>query len=297
MMLVLLMVMAAAALAIFVVVTVLMLLMMMTAAALAIFVVVMVLVLLMVVTAAALAILVVMVMLVLLMMVAAAALTLFVVMVMVVMVLMLHLGKLGTDAAMTFHSLLQLRSGQFLPRGSYQHGALIVLTKQRYGLVQLILHNIPGAGKDDGRGSLDLIIVELTKVLHIHLDLAGIHNSNLVANSYIVTGNLFHRSHNIGQLAHAGGLDDNTVRMVLCDDLLQRLAEIAHQRAANTAGIHLCNVDTGLLQETAVNADLAEFIFDQYQFLSAVGFLDHLLDESSLACAQKTGININNSHG
>ena len=248
-----------------------------------------------VMAAAALAVFVMVVMLVIVM--AAAALTLFVMMVMVVMVLMLHLGKLGTDAAMTFHGLLQLRSGQFLPRGSYQHGALIVLTKQRYGLVQLILHNIPGAGKDDGRGSLDLIIVELTKVLHIHLDLAGIHNSNLVANSYIVTGNLFHRSHNIGQLAHAGGLDDNTVRMVLCDDLLQRLAEIAHQRAANTAGIHLCNVDTGLLQETAVNADLAEFIFDQYQFLSAVGFLDHLLDESSLACAQKTGININNSHG
>ena len=84
--------------------------------------------------------------------------------------------------------------------------------------------------------------------------------------------------------------------MVLIDDLRQRPSEIANQRTADAAGIHLGNVDARILQEAAVNADLAEFILNQNDLLALVGFPDHLLDQSGFAGAQETGINVNFCH-
>ena len=84
--------------------------------------------------------------------------------------------------------------------------------------------------------------------------------------------------------------------MILIYDLAQRLAEIAHQGAADAAGVHLGHLNAGLLHEAAVDADLAEFVFDQHDLLARQGFLKQLLDQRGLARAQEAGENINLRH-
>ena len=74
---------------------------------------------------------------------------------------------------------------------------------------------------------------------------------------------------------------------------MQRLAKIANQRTANTAGIHLRNVDTCILQEATVNTDLTKLIFDQNKLFALVGFRNHLFDQCCFASAKKSGKNIN----
>ena len=81
--------------------------------------------------------------------------------------------------------------------------------------------------------------------------------------------------------------------MVLLDNLSQSLAKITHQTAANTAGVHFGDVDTGILQKTAVNTDFTELIFNEHQLLALVGLRDHLFDQGCFAGTQKAGININ----
>ena len=84
--------------------------------------------------------------------------------------------------------------------------------------------------------------------------------------------------------------------MVLSDNLLQSFAEIANQTAADTAGIHFGNVNTGILQKAAIDTNLTKLILDQYQLLTAVALRDHLLDQRCLTSAKEAGININFCH-
>ena len=84
--------------------------------------------------------------------------------------------------------------------------------------------------------------------------------------------------------------------MIFADHLIQCLAEISHKRTADTAGIHLVDLDPGILQEATVDADLTKFILDQYEFFTLIGFTDHFFDQGSFACTQKSGENINSSH-
>ena len=84
--------------------------------------------------------------------------------------------------------------------------------------------------------------------------------------------------------------------MVLVNNLLQCFSEISHQGAADTAGVHLGNVDAGILQEAAVNSDLAKLVFNQHQVLTGISLRDHFLNESGLTRTQKTGINIDFCH-
>ena len=255
------------------------------------------------VTAAAVAVLMVMVfMMVVLMMlmvlVTAAAVTILVVMVVMVLVMMvLQLLQILCNRGSALHCLQQLRAGQLRPGGGDQSSCLIMLAQQLHGGIQLCLGDRIGPGQDDGGSGFDLVIIELAKVLHIDLDLARIGNGHLVAQANILIRHLLNGCYHIGQLTNTGRFNDNTVRMVLGNYFLQRLAKVTHQGAADAAGVHLGNVDTGLLQEAAIDADLTEFVLNEHQLLTAVGLLNHFFDESCLTCAQKTGININNRHG
>ena len=220
--------------------------------------------------------------------------TVAVLMMMVVLMLQSFQGLLHRGS--TFHRLQQLFAGQLTPGGGDQGSSLVVLTQQLHRRVQFCLRNGIGPGQNNGGGRFDLIVIEFTEVLHIDLDLAGIGNGYPIPQAYLFAGDLFHRCHHIGQLAHTGGFDDDPVRVVFGDHFIQSLSKIAHQGAANAAGIHLRDVDPGFLQETAVNADLTEFVFDEHQLLAAIGFLDHLFDEGGLTCTQETGINVNDCH-
>ena len=265
-----------------------MLMVVMTAAALMLL---MMMVMLMVVMAAA-ALVLLMVMVMLMVMVTAAALVFF----MMMLMFLLQLCQFSSQSGLTFHGLDQLLAGQLIPGGGNDGRLLVMLTNQGNGCIQLCLRRGIGTGENDGGSGFDLVVVELTEVLHVDLHLAGIADSHGVAQSDLVIGDLFHSGNDIGQLADTGGFDDDPVGVILLDHLRQRLAEVAHQRAADAAGVHLGNVDARILQETTVNADFAEFVLNENQLLALIGFLNHLFDQRGLTCAQKAGVNINFRH-
>ena len=208
------------------------------------------------------------------------------------MMLVSHLLQLRCDRILPLHGLQQLCAGKILPGSRYHRCIGIVLPQQRNGCIQLCLGNHIRTGKDDRFGGFDLIVIELAEILHIHLDLAGINHSDGTAQRNCIIGHLFHSCDHIGKLANAGGLDDDPIRSILIDHLGQSLAKITHQGAANTAGIHLGNVNAGILQKSAVNANLTKFVFDQHQFFPLISLRDHFFDQCCLAGAQKAGINI-----
>ena len=144
---------------------------------------------------------------------------------------------------------------------------------------------------------LDLVQEKLSKVLGIHLALHRVRNCDEAVEEHrFVFGHALYGADDVGQLAHAGRLDDDAVGMIGLDDLFERFAEIAHQRAADAARIHLGNLDAGLLQESAVNADFAEFVLNEHNLLALKRLLQQLFDERGLACAQKPRNNVNFGH-
>ena len=207
-----------------------------------------------------------------------------------------QLGKLRRQSGLSLHGGDQLLAGKLIPRSGDQRGHLIVFPDHGDGRVQLGLWNGIRAGENNGGRSFNLVIVELAEVLHIHLDLARIGYGHRIAQRNLVICHLLHGGNHIGQLAHARRLNDNPVGMIRGNDLLQRLAKITHQAAADTAGVHLSNVDAGIFQKTAVNANLTELILDQYQLLALIRFRNHLLDQRSFASAKKAGEYVNFCH-
>ena len=102
-------------------------------------------------------------------------------------------------------------------------------------------------------------------------------------------GHVVHHPTDIGKLAHARGLNDDAVGMIGVDQVTQGLGEIAHQRAADAAGIQLGDLDARILHEAAVNAHLAVFVLQQHYLFAFKGAFQQLLDQCRLAGAQKTG--------
>ena len=208
----------------------------------------------------------------------------------------LHLrNDLGNGCA-AFHSFLQLSAGQFSPRGSDNGSIGIVLFQHLYRGIQFLLRYRVSTGKNDTSSGFNLVIIELSEVLHIDLDLIGIHNRNGTAQLYILACNLFHRTDDIGQLANTGRFNDNAVGVVFINDLCQRTTKVAYQTAADTTGVHLGNIDTCFLQKASINANLTEFVFDQHKLLTLVAFGNHLFNQSGLTGTQKAGVNINFCH-
>ena len=183
----------------------------------------MMVVMLMVVTAAAL---LVMIMVMMLMVVTAAAMLVMVVVVMVM--LLLQLSQLSSQSCLTLHRLDQLLAGKLVPGGGHDGGIFVVLPDHGNRGIQLCLSSGVRTREDDGGGSLDLVIIELTKVLHVDLDLACVTYCHGIAQGHFLIGDLVHGADNIAELAHAGGLDDDSVRVILLDDLGQCLAKVAY---------------------------------------------------------------------
>ena len=263
----------------------------------------MLVVMVMVVAAAAaliviLVVMVVMLMLVVMVMVVAAAAALIVVMMMMVLVLLL-LGQLlqsSRQGIPAFHGRQQLLAVQFVPRGRHNGGGWVLLPQQGHTGIQLFLAHTGSPAQNNGAGVLHLIIEKLAEVSHIHLGLGGIHHSGKSVQHHIVHFQVLHRPDDIAEFAHTRGFNEDTVGVIGIHHLPQRLAEIAHQTAADAAAVHLGNVDARLLQKAAVNADLAELIFNEDELLAGIGLSDQLLDEGRFASAQKAGENINFSH-
>ena len=187
---------------------------------------------------------------------------------------------------------------QLVPRSRQNGGVGVLLAQHRGGSLELFLRELLRAGKNDRAGGLDLVVVELTEVLHIDLDLAGVGHGDIAVE--LELGALVHRAlhgnDDVRELADAARLNEDAVGVELRHDLFERLVEVTDEGAADAARGHLGDLDAGLLQKAAVDVDLAEFVLDQHELFAAVGFRDQLFDERGLAGAQKAGENVNFRH-
>ena len=176
-----------------------------------------------------------------------------------------------------------LCAGELLPRCCDDLGVIVDLANQLDRGVELALCDISGTGQDDGARVLDLVLVEFLEVLQVDFALACIDDGNSAAD--LGTLDLLNSGNDIGEFTDAGGLDEDPVRSELVDDFLQRGAEVADERAADAARVHLGDLDAGFLEKTAVNADLAEFVLDEDELLSVVAIGDEFLDKSGFSGA------------
>ena len=113
-----------------------------------------------------------MVMLMLFMIMAAATLS-----VVVMMMLMLLLKHLLLQGYRMLHNLYQFLTVKILNRSRDDSSILIQATEKLQGLLNLFLTCNIGTAHDDSTCILDLIIKELTEVLHIHFAFFCINNS------------------------------------------------------------------------------------------------------------------------
>ena len=173
----------------------------------------------------------------------------------------------------------------------------VVLPQEVDALLDALLGGVLGAAEDDGLGVLDLVDEELAEVLGVHAALADIGNGGAaLEGDFVAVHHVHHNAADVGELAHAGGLDDDAVGMIGIDQLVQRAAEVAHQRAADAAGVQLGDLDAGIAHEAAVHANLAVFILQQNHLFIAERAAQQLLDQRGLARAEETGNDIDLRH-
>ena len=167
--------------------------------------------------------------LILVMVVMMVMLVLVLVMMMVVMVLGLLGLMLGTHLGQELVGEGHLLDGpedgltvQLVPGGGDDGGIGVLLPQHGHGGLELLLRQLLGPGEDDGAGGLDLVIVELAEVLHVDLHLGGVRHGDEAVELQlgILGGGILHRHDDVAELAHAGGLDEDAVRVELGGDLL-----------------------------------------------------------------------------
>ena len=216
------------------------------------------------------------------------------IMVMVVVMLVLHGLELGLEAVFV-HRGQDLRAAQLLPGSGDETGLVVEGLEDLGGLQGLLRLGGIGAAHHDEVGIGDLVVEELAEVAHVHLGLARVHHGDHGAD--VGALHAFDRGGHVGQLADAGRLDQDAVGGVIVDDLLESFGEVAHQGAADAAGVHLGDLHAGVLQEAAVDGDLAELVLNEHQLLVLVALRNQLADERGLSGAEEAGENVYSRHG
>ena len=233
---------------------------------------------------------------------AAGAVLIMLIVVMIVVMVVLVLGLLGKELQLLFkgilvlHRLENLCAGEQIPRGGNDGGVLVVLAQQSDAGFKLFGLDTVRAAQNDGVCVLDLVVIELAEVLHVHFALVCIGNGGEAIQRNVFHVQVLHGTDHIAQLAYAGRLDQNAVRVVGLQHLTQRLAEVAHKAAADAALAHLGDFNAGVLQKAAVNGNLAELVFDEDELFALKSFGDQLADQRGFACAEEAGKNIDFRH-
>ena len=163
-------------------------------------------------------------------------------------------------------------------------------------LAELILRETCCMAEDKAACIGDLVVEEFAEVLLIHLALLGVNNGGEAVELNVVSVDVLYRADDVAELADARGLDEDAVGVVLVEHLHERLAEVADERAADAARIHLGYLDAGVLQEAAVNAYLTELVLDKHELFAMVALSYQLLDERGLTGSEKAGENGYLSH-
>ena len=228
----------------------------------------------------------------------ATALAMLVVVVMMMVMVVLFLKSLYRilNGILMLHSKENILTVKEIPGSCHDNGLSIVLTKETYALGNLLIPCTLCMREDDGGCMLDLVVIELAKVLHIHLALINVGNGGeAVKNCTVILGSLC-RADNVRELTNARGLDDDSIGVILLKNLNKRLGKIANKRAADTAGIHLGNLDTCIGKEAAVNTDLTKLVLNENNLLTCICLFNQLLDKRGFTCAKEAGKYINLCH-
>ena len=80
--------------------------------------------------------------------------------------------------------------------------------------------------------------------------------------------------------------------MIFLYNFFQGCAKVTNQGAADASGIHLTNFNSSVLQESAINTDLAKLVLDQYNLLTLKCLFQKLLNKSCFTGSKETGNNI-----
>jgi hypothetical protein len=197
-----------------------------------------------------------------------------------------------------FNDFQQRISGQVIPRRRHDADTRMLFFHQRAALLDALRGQQLRTAENHRRARLNLVEEELAEVLHIHAALARVHNGRAAGHNEVAVAFLraLDGSEDFAQLAHAGRLNQQAVRMILRNQVINRLLEVAHQRAADAAGIQLINDDARILHKAAVHADFAIFIFQQDDFFLRNAARQQLFDERRFARAQKTRNNVDLNH-
>ena len=241
------------------------------------------------------------VMVVVMMMMAAAFLAVLVMVMMLVFVLVvviIVIIEVDFHRLAGFNDFQQRVSGQVIPRRRHDADARMLLFHQRAALLDALCGQQLRAAENHRRARLNLVEEELAEVLHIHAALARVHNGRATGHNEVAVAFLraLDSGEDFAQLAHAGRLNQQAVRMILRNQVINRLLEVAHQRAADAAGIQLINDDARILHKAAIHADFAIFIFQQDDFFLRNAACQQLFDERRFARAQKTRNNVDLNH-
>ena len=200
----------------------------------------------------------------------------------VMVVFLFHLGQVGRHLGFSLHSLHQLRAGKLIPGSGNDSRFRVMLTEQLDGSIQFLLGNTVCTGQDNGSCGFNLVVVKLTKVLHVNLHLACVNHGNGAIQHHVFICDLFNSGKHVRQLTYTGGFNHDPVGGIVINHLLQRLAKVTYQTAADTAGIHLCDIHTCVLEETSVDTDFTKLVFDQYNFLTCIALRNHFFDKGCL---------------
>ena len=174
---------------------------------------------------------------------------------------------------------------------------LVVLAEKLNTFGDPLVTDLICSGQNDGARIGDLVVEELAEILEVNLALGGIHDCAGAVEMHLgVLGCVVDGTHDIGKFADTRGLDQDALRSIGVHDFLQGSAEIAYQRAADAARVHLADLNAGLLEESAVDADLTEFILDQDNLCAGESVFEKLLDQCRFAGTEKSGNNINFCH-
>ena len=175
-------------------------------------------------------------------------------------------------------------------------GILIYIADNIQRQLYLFGARLIGSCQQYAVGVKNLVLVKLTEILSVHLAFCAVHNGYAGIYAYIVVLGIIDCRDNVRQLAHAGGLNNDSVGLIGFDRFLERLGEIAHQATADTAGVHLGNLDAALLQKSAVHTYLTELVLDKHQLLALEHIADKSLYKSCFSRTQKAGNYINLCH-
>ena len=198
-------------------------------------VVVVVFIVIVVVAAAGAVRTVVVVMLMLVMIVMMVFMFIVIVVVMMVLSLFKELFELVVEGILLGHSVNELLAGELIPVGSNNRCGGVELLHDRYSLADLLLGETAGVAEDNTACIGYLVVEEFAEILVVHLALLCIDNSCEAVELDIVGVNVLNSADNVAELAYARGLDKDTVGSVVSKHLFESLAEVAYERAADTA--------------------------------------------------------------